>query len=168
MYDSIHMKRRKVLLNQQSYRQCLKHVSRLKNTIFAKRLATTREGRRRVSRIYKKLKLSKDDREEVSSANKRRLQYDQDGRGEERFLETILLMLREVKNCSSASKQVVSSAMHNAFRISLGKFLLLYFCLFLVCIFVEVLYVAYLIFILNWFCSENLLTKRLSTIPFAT
>ena len=97
MYDSIHMKRRKVLLNQQSYRQCLKHVSRLKNTIFAKRLATTREGRRRVSRIYKKLKLSKDDREVASSSNKRRLQYDQDGRGEERFLETILLMLREGK-----------------------------------------------------------------------
>ena len=109
-----------------------------------------------MSRIYKKLKLSKDDREEVSIANKRRLQYDQDGRGEERFLETILLMLREVKNCSSASKQVVGSAMHNAFRISLGKFLLLYFCLFLVCIFVEVLHVAYLILILNWFCSENL------------
>ena len=80
-----------------------------------------------MSRIYKKLKLSKDDREVASNTNKRRLQYDKDDRGEERFLEAILLMLREGKNCSNASKQVVGSAMHNAFRISLGKLFIVIF-----------------------------------------
>ena len=98
---------------------CLKHVSALKDTIFAKRLATTQKGRRAVTKIYQKFKFAKDD---PAKENKRksRLKYDKDGRGDAKFLEALLLMLKEGYNSNSAAKKVVGPDNQNAFRISLG------------------------------------------------
>ena len=83
------------------------------------RLATTQKGRRRVSQIYQKLRFPQDDPGKENT-RRSRLNYDKDGKGDERFLEALLLMLREGHNNNSAARKVVGPNDQNAFHISLG------------------------------------------------
>ena len=102
--------------------ECLKNVHALHKSVFAKQVATTQKGRRKITSIYRKFKVGKEN--ETSTAQKPRgayCKYDKDGNANARFLETYLLMFKEGYNCSKASKKVVGASQHRAFRQAFGK-----------------------------------------------
>ena len=102
---------------------CLKNVNALHKTVFAKKVATTQKGRRKITRIYRKFKSKKD--EEDAKTKKPRgtyCKYDEDGNGNARFLETyLLIMFKEDYNCHRASKKLVGTKDLRAFSQAFGK-----------------------------------------------
>lgn len=121
--------------------ECLKHVREIGKTVFMKRVATTQLGRRKLSNIYNKMRLTKEQKSlETKKKRGTYCQYDKDGNGDARFLEAYLLMFKEGYNCSKASKKVVGPTQQQAFRQAFGT-----------CAFCTVFCVCTIVFLLLFF-----------------
>ena len=96
---------------------CLNQVKTIARSTMGKKIATTRDGRDKLTSIYNKMRKGKKD--PMSRKGRRLCPYDFDGKGDERFEAAYELMFAEGYTASKASKRIVGKKQQNAFRISL-------------------------------------------------
>ena len=92
--------------------------------LFFKNVVTTQLGRRKLTKVYNKLRLKKEEKyAQTKKPRKTYCEYDKDGLGDARFMEAYMLMLKEGYSCNKAAKKIVGVPQHTAFRQAFGNYL---------------------------------------------
>ena len=99
--------------------ECLKNVENVARSTMAKNAVTTRDGRRKLTQIYNRMRKKKKDA--LPRKGRKLRPYDADGKGDKRFEAAYELMFLEGYSAHKAVKQIVGKSQQNAFRIALCK-----------------------------------------------